>query len=262
MSANAVIEATARRLAEAERVRRPIPPVTADLGARNIPAAYAVQEALTRKAIAAGRRLVGRKVGLTSKAVQKQLGVDQPDYGALFADMAIEDEGVVRAGELIRPRVEAEIALVLGRDLPAPDATTGELIAAVDHAVAALEIVDSRIEDWRIGIVDTIADNGSSARFVLGLNPRRLTDLELGACGMVLFRNDETVSLGSGAACLGHPLKAALWLARTMAAAGSPLRAGDIVLTGALGPMADADAGDRFCAEIAGFGAVRVDFEA
>jgi 2-keto-4-pentenoate hydratase len=260
MSRSAQIEAVAARLAAAERDRQPVPPVAEALGIGDVAAAYAVQAALTRSALAAGRRLVGRKIGLTSKAVQVQLGVDQPDYGALFADMAVEHDGLIATAALIQPRIEAEIALVLSRDLTAPGTTSAELIAAVDHAVAALEIVDSRIADWRISIVDTIADNGSSARFVLGLEPRRLADLDLETCGMVMTRNSDTVSVGSGAACLGHPLKAALWLARTMAAAGEPLRAGEIILTGALGPMVPAQTEDRFEARIGGFAPVRVRF--
>ena len=258
MSASLIAD-VAGRLAQAERSGQPIAPVSPALGAENLDAAYAVQAELTRMGLAAGRRLVGRKIGLTSKAVQAQLGVDQPDYGALFADMEVEDGGALAPGALIQPRIEAEIAIVLGRDLISPDVAGWELIAAVDHALPALEIVDSRIEGWRIGIVDTIADNGSSARFVIGANPRRLTDLALDACRMSLFRNGEEVSQGTGAACLGHPLRAALWLARTMAAADAPLRAGDLVLTGALGPMVEVRAGDRFRAEVEGFGAVSVE---
>lgn len=260
MSRSTMIEDVAARLAVAERECQPVLPVAETLGLGDVAAAYAVQAALTSSALAAGRRRVGRKIGLTSKAVQAQLGVDQPDYGALFADMGVDHDGEVATAALIQPRIEAEVALVLSRDLTAPDTTSAELIGAVDHAVAALEIVDSRIADWQISIVDTIADNGSSARFVLGLEPRRLADLDLETCGMVMTRNGDTVSVGSGAACLGHPLKAALWLARTMAAASEPLRAGEIILTGALGPMVSAQAEDRFEARIGGFAPVRVRF--
>lgn len=257
-----LIQDVARRLFAAERSGTPIEPVADLLGADDLAAAYAVQAELLASGLAAGRRLVGRKIGLTSKVVQAQLGVDQPDYGALFADMEVEDGGTLACDRLIQPRIEAELAFVLGRDLMSPDVALWELIGAVDHVLPALEIVDSRITGWRIGIVDTIADNGSSARFVVGANPKRLTDVALDSCAMTLARNDETTSQGSGAACLGHPLKAALWLARTMAASGAPLRAGDLVLTGALGPMVDAQAGDRFRAEIEGFGAVSVEFGA
>lgn len=256
------IQDVARRLVAAERSGMPVEPVAPLLGAGDLAAAYAVQAELVAIALLDGRRPVGRKIGLTSKAVQAQLGVDQPDYGALFADMEIEDGGTLAMGRLIQPRIEAELAFVLGRDLTCPDLAAWELMGAVDHVLPALEIVDSRIAGWRIGIVDTIADNGSSARFVTGANPRRLTDLALDTCAMTLSRNEETVSQGRGAACLGHPLKAALWLARTMAASEAPLRAGDLILTGALGPMVDVRAGDLFRAEIDGFGAVSVEFEA
>ena len=215
---------------------------------------------MTKRGLARGRRLVGRKIGLTSKAVQQQLGVDQPDYGALFADMEVASGEEIRVSSLIQPRIEAEIAVALDRDLSEADVTMGELLRAIGYAVPALEIVDSRIKDWKITICDTVADNGSSARYVLGTSPRRLTDIDLDTCGMVMFRNGAIVSVGSGAACLGHPLKAALWLARAMAKAGQPLRAGDVVLTGALGPVSPASAGETYDARISGFSPVSVRF--
>jgi 2-keto-4-pentenoate hydratase len=250
----------AGRLREAESSRQPVAPFGAELGAGDLALAYAVQTENTRYAVQQGRRIVGRKIGLTSQAVQRQLGVDQPDYGVLFADMEVAHGEIVPAGILIQPRVEAEIAIVLDRDISAPDVTLAELIRAVAFVVPALEIVDSRIADWKISIVDTIADNGSSARFVIGLEPRRLTDLDLESAGMVLYRDQAVASVGSGAACLGHPLKSALWLARTMARTGEPLRAGDLVLTGALGPMCDVRSGESYEARISGFAPVRVLF--
>jgi 2-keto-4-pentenoate hydratase len=260
MSNVAVVNGVALRLLAAEAGCSPIDPVASELGEKNIAAAYAVQAEVTKKGIAAGRRLVGRKIGLTSKAVQQQLGVDQPDYGALFADMEIVTGGEIQSSKLIQPRIEAEIAVVLDRDLPERDVTMGELMRSVAYAVPALEIVDSRIKDWKITILDTVADNGSSARFVLGAAPKRLTDVDLEACGMSMTRNGVIVSVGSGAACLGHPLKAALWLARAMSGAGHPLRAGDVVMTGALGPVSPAVAGEFYEAKISGFAPVNVRF--
>ena len=260
MSNVSVVNELASRLLAAEAGCSPIAPIAPELGENNIAAAYAVQAEVTKRGIADGRRLVGRKIGLTSKAVQQQLGVDQPDYGALFADMEIATGGEIPISKLIQPRIEAEIAVVLDRDLPEPDVTMGELMRAVAYAVPALEIVDSRIRDWKITILDTVADNGSSARFVLGAAPKRLTDLDLEACGMAMTRNGTIVSLGSGAACLGHPLKAALWLARAMSGAGQPLRAGDVVMTGALGPVSPALAGEFYEARISGFAPVNVRF--
>jgi 2-keto-4-pentenoate hydratase len=255
-----MVNALAARLLAAEAACAPIDPIAADLGTKDVASAYAVQAEVTRRGLAGGRRLVGRKIGLTSKAVQQQLGVDQPDYGALFADMEIATGGEVRTAGLIQPRIEAEIAVVLDRDLPEQDVTIGELMRAVAFVVPALEIVDSRIKDWKITLLDTVADNGSSARFVLGAAPKRLTDLDLEACGMAMTRNGEIVSVGSGAACLGHPLKAALWLARAMSAAGHSLRAGDVVLTGALGPVSPATSGEFYEARISGFAPVNVRF--
>jgi 2-keto-4-pentenoate hydratase len=257
---SAAVATIASRLQEAESARRPIDPIAGEIGAGKIDVAYAVQSEVTRRGIANGRRLVGRKIGLTSKAVQQQLGVDQPDYGALFADMEIATGERIELAQLIQPRVEAEIALVLERDLSDADVTLAELMRSTAYAVPALEIVDSRIRDWKITILDTVADNGSSARYVLGASPRRLTDVDLESCGMTLTKNGTIVSVGCGAACLGHPLRAALWLARTMAKAGQPLRAGDVVLTGALGPVSPVLIGEFYEARISGFSPVSVSF--
>jgi 2-keto-4-pentenoate hydratase len=223
--------------------------------------AYAVQAINTRHWVEAGRRIVGRKIGLTARAVQAQLGVDQPDFGVLFADMEIADGGTLPASKALQPKAEAEIALILGSDLDAADATPATVAAAVDHAVAAIEIVDSRIADWKISFADTVADNGSSAFFVLGRERRPLDGLDLYTCGMALELNGAVASLGAGAACLGHPLNAAAWLARTLAALGEPLRAGDILLTGALGPMVALTPGDAVVARIGGLGAVSFGYE-
>ena len=245
--------AIARRLRDAYTAG-PVPPLRDALEPTDAAGAYAVQRINTDHWQQAGRRIVGRKIGLTAKAVQAQLGVDQPDYGVLFDDMAVENGGSLAASRTIQPKAEAEIALVLGRDLFKADAGVDDIIAATDHAVAAIEIVDSRIADWKIGFADTVADNGSSAFFVLGDERRPLNDLDLYSCGMVLELNGEVASVGAGAACLGHPLKAATWLARTLAEQGTALRAGDILLTGALGPMVELAPGDRVKAKIGGVG--------
>jgi len=218
------------------------------------PGAYAVQLINTQHWMAMGRRIVGRKIGLTSKAVQTQLGVDQPDFGVLFEDMSIPTGGVLHAAKVLQPKAEAEIALVLARDVDLPHARPEDLAAATAYAVAAIEIVDSRIANWKISFADTVADNGSSAFFVLGANRKPLAGLDLYSCGMVLEINDAVASIGAGAACLGHPLKAAAWLARTLSTAGEKLKAGDIVLTGALGPMVPLNIGDRVVARVGGLG--------
>jgi len=223
--------------------------------------AYAVQELNTQRKLKAGGRLVGRKIGLTARAVQQQLGVDQPDFGMLFADMAVADGEPVRWSALMQPKVEAEVALVMERDLPEPGVTVAQLMRAVAFALPAIEIVGSRIANWDIRFVDTVADNASSSAFVLGNTPVTLDRLDLRLAGMVMERAGEQVSLGAGAACLGHPLNAALWLANKMASLGRGLKAGDVVLTGALGPMVAVRPGDVFEARIQGLGSVRAMFE-
>jgi len=249
----------------AVRLRRaytegPVAPLRDALEPADANGAYAVQSINTRYWVDAGRRIVGRKIGLTSKAVQSQLGVDQPDYGVLFSDMAVADGGALDPCRTLQPKVEAEVAIVLERDLDNPGANPHDVLAAAGYAVAALEIVDSRIADWKITFADTVADNGSSAAFVLGTTPRALTGLDLRTCGMVLQVNGAVASMGVGAACLGHPLNAAAWLARTLCAAGEPLRAGDVLLTGALGPMVALKAGDIVRADIGGLGSASFNF--
>lgn len=261
MSADAVSQAAAR-LRAASETRQPCAPVIDLITPGDVAAAYAVQDINTELGLKAGRRLVGRKIGLTSRAVQTQLGVDQPDFGMLFADMDIADGETVAMSRLLQPKVEAEIAFVLGRDLPNTDITTAELISAVDYAVAAIEIVDSRIANWKISIADTIADNASSGLFVLGTQPRPLSALDLPACTMSMTANDAEVSKGAGAACLGHPLYATRWLAIKLAEMGRPLKAGDVVLSGALGPMVAVEPGQAYVARISDLGTVRVQFEA
>lgn len=222
--------------------------------------AYQVQHYNTLAAIDAGRRPVGHKIGLTSRAVQQQLGVDQPDFGQLFADMARGDGQPIAWNDTCQPKVEAEIALVLEHDLPHERHTLADLIRATAFALPAIEIVGSRIAQWDIQLGDTIADNASSGLFVLGGCPVPLDRLDLVRCGMSLSRGGEPVSLGAGAACLDNPLNAALWLADTLARLGTPLRAGDILLTGALGPMVAVRPGDRFTAHIQGLGSVSAAF--
>ncbi len=239
-----------------------VPPLRDGLEPGDAAGAYAVQTINTRFWLGEGRRLAGRKIGLTAKAVQAQLGVDQPDFGALFEDMAIPDGGVLRSGSVLQPRAEAEVAIVLAQDIDNPAATADDIVRAASHAVAAIEIVDSRIADWKISFADTVADNGSSAFFVLGSVPKPLAGLDLWTCGMVLEINGAVVSLGAGAACLGHPLNAAAWLARTLATNGEALKAGDIILTGALGPMVGLNPGDVVRASIGGLGSCGFSYEA
>lgn len=231
-----------------------VPPLRTYLEPVDIAGAYAVQEINTRIWEAEGRRIVGRKAGLTAKAVQAQLGVDQPDFGVLFDDMQIADGGRIDPARALQPKAEAEIAFVLGKDLPSPETTPEDVAGAVTAVHAAIEIVDSRIADWKITFSDTVADNGSAAFFVLAKDGKPLTGLDLYTAGMVMEVNGAIASLGVGAAALGHPLNAAAWLARTLAARGEPLHAGDILLAGALGPMVALKDGDHVVARVGGLG--------
>jgi 2-keto-4-pentenoate hydratase len=238
----------------------PIAPLRDSLPANDIDAAYAVQEVNTAYWEGEGRRLVGRKIGLTSPVVQKQLGVDRPDFGMLFADMAVGEADPIAPGRVLQPKIEAEIAFILGGDLALTRPTAADVIAAITYVVPAFEIVGSRIAGWDIKIVDTIADNASSGLFILGGPARSLNGLDLRAAEMTMKRGREIVSKGDGAACLGSPLNAAVWLAGEVARRGRPLRAGDVVLTGALGPMVTASPGYTFEATISGLGTVTAEF--
>jgi 2-keto-4-pentenoate hydratase len=255
------IEEAARCLWEAGVTRRPCAPVRALIGTDDLASAYVVQKRNIARRIEAGARPVGRKIGMTSAAVQKQLGYDQPNYGTLFAHCEVPNGGTVPADRLLQPRAEAEIAFVLGRGLDREAFTMTDVLRAVDYAVGAIEIVDSRILGWDIRAADSIADNASSGMYVLGHRPRRITDMDLTLCGMVSRLNGRIASVGVGGACLGNPLVALLWLARTLTASGQPLQEGDLVLTGALGTLVPLAGGDHFEAEIDGFGSVRVEVE-
>ncbi|MER5802164.1 2-keto-4-pentenoate hydratase [Streptomyces mirabilis] len=256
---HAVAQAVAR-LAAAVDEGRPVAPVRDLLGEHDLAAAYAVQQELTRRRGETGAVIVGRKIGLTSPAVQQQLGVDQPDFGVLFADMDVSGLPEVPSGRLLQPKAEAEIAFVLKEDLADGDLDAARVRAAVDYAMAALEIVDSRIADWDISLTDTVADNASSGLFVLAENRLVLDEFEPRETTMRLYADDVLVSEGSGAACLGDPLNALAWLAGTAREFGEPLRAGQVVLSGALGPMVPAPPGTRIRAEISSLGQVTAVF--
>ena len=255
-----VIAEAADRIARAASTGRPTPPIRTLIGDTDLDTAYAVQQELISRRIAGGAVVVGRKIGLTSPAVQQQLGVDQPDFGVLFADMDVSSEPVVPSQRLLQPKAEAEIAFVLGDDLDGDDFGGERVRGAVDYAVAALEIVDSRIADWDLTIADTVADNASSGLFVLGSRRLTLEEFEPRDVTMRMYADDALVSEGEGTACLGDPLNALAWLARTAASFGNPLRAGQIILSGALGPMTATPPGTRIHAEIAPLGEVLATF--
>ncbi|MBF6301616.1 fumarylacetoacetate hydrolase family protein [Nocardia amamiensis] len=252
--------AAADLLGAAARSGTPCAPVRDLIGADDVAAAYAVQELLTAERIAAGAEVVGRKVGLTSPAVQRQLGVDQPDFGVLFGDMHYRQGTPVPLSRLLQPKVEAEVAFVLAQDLVTGSLDDEQVRGAVGYAVAALEIVDSRIAGWDITFGDTVADNASSGLFVLGTERRALDTFEPVSAQMRMAIDGVQVSTGTGAACLGDPLHALAWLARTTREFGRPLRAGQIVLSGALGPMAAIEGPATVTADITGLGSVTTNF--
>lgn len=227
----------AARLAEAEASGVPCTPVRDLIGAEDINAAYMVQERLTAARLAGGATVVGRKIGLTSVAVQQQLGVDSPDFGVLFDDMAYVSGDVIPADAVLQPRAEAEVAFVLKEDLAEGDLDYDQVRAAIDYCVAAIEVCGSRVADWDIRITDTVADNASAGVYVLGTVRRTLDEIEPKDVTMSMSIDGEEVSTGNGAACLDDPINAVVWLARQAREFGQPLRAGQVILSGALGPM-------------------------
>ncbi|PWR18090.1 2-keto-4-pentenoate hydratase [Zavarzinia compransoris] len=239
----------------------PIAPLRDRVQTPDAATAYAIQEANTKHWLGEGRRLVGRKIGATSKAVQGMLGLDQPDYGMLFADMAFGDGETIPVSRVSQPKVEGEIAFFLKDDLDGDRLTLADVLHSIDYAVAAIEIVGSRIADWNIKIVDTVADNASSGLYVLGSQPQPLTAFDPILCGMVLSIRGEPASTGAGVACLGNPLVATLWLAKKMVEVGRPLKKGDTILSGALGPLTPVKGGDVVELRINGLGSVRCRFE-
>jgi 2-keto-4-pentenoate hydratase len=271
--ADADVQAAVDRLAQAQASRVPCAPVRDLIGTDDLPAAYSVQQGLVQGRLATGVTVVGRKIGATSKAVQDQLGVDQPDFGYLLSDMDVS-HGAAPGGRpismrtLLQPRVEAEVAFRLGQDIDVPEEeiTAAFVRAAVEVTLPALEIVDSRIAGWDIGFTDTVADNASSGLFVIGTDAKPLTRPGVEGCEpveveMSLKINGEVRSSGNGAACLGDPLEALRWLAVQAQRFGDPLRAGHLILSGALGPFVPFEPGDRVEASISGFAPLVVQFE-
>lgn len=260
MMINKNIEAAAKRLREAAAKGLPCEPVRKLIGTTDLAKAYAVQEINSAFRRAQGARVIGSKIGLTNHAVQQQLGVDQPDFGMLWNDTEVLNGGEISMKALMQPKVEVEIAFVLGKDLNSDTLTSIDVISAIDYALASIEIVGSRIANWDIKITDTIADNASASHWVVGHKPVQLENIDLINCKMVMENKGKVVSKGTGAACLGSPINATLWLAQKMVQMGQPMRAGDLILTGALGPMVNAVAGDHFKANIDGLGSVSVQF--
>src|ERR1022692_333175 len=250
----------ADRLWQAEINHSPISPITDTDPGLAIDDAYAIQTFNIERRVAAGRVLRGRKVGLTSRPMQELLGVSEPDFGVLLDDMFVEDGDEIPLETLLQPRIEAEMAFVIGRDLAGPGVTTSNALTAIAGVLPALEIVDSRIADWRIALVDTVSDNASSGKLVIGGKLTPVTEFDLRLGGMVLTRNGALIDTGAGAAALGNPARCVAWLANKLATFGAALHRDDIVLPGALHRMGPVQPGDVFRAEFAHLGAVTARF--
>jgi len=255
-ASDTTVGAAAERLLEAARTGVPCPPVRDLIGRDDLPAAYAVQERLTAARLADGARVVGRKIGLTSEAVQQQIGVDTPDFGVLFDDMAYADGDAIPAEAVLQPRAEAEVAFVLADDLVEGDLDYDQVRDAIEYAVAAIEICGSRVEGWDISFGDTVADNASAGAYVLGKTRKSLAEVDPKAVEMSMTIDGDEVSTGTGEACLGDPINAVVWLARQAREFGEPLRAGQVILSGALGPMRPIAAGNTVRSTVSGLGSV------
>jgi 2-keto-4-pentenoate hydratase len=248
-------------LAQAERSREPIAPLTSAYPDIDVVDAYEIQLINIRQRVAEGARILGHKVGLSSLAMQQMMGVDEPDYGHLLDEMQVFEDTPVKAGRYLYPRVEVEVGFILGADLPGASCTEDDVLAGTEALVPSIELIDTRITDWKIGLCDTIADNASSAGFVLGearVSPR---DLDVKAIDAVLTRNGEVVAEGRSDAVLGNPVTAVAWLARKVESFGVRLRKGDVVLPGSCTRAIDVRAGDEFVADFSGLGPVRLSFE-
>ncbi|MFE9787113.1 2-keto-4-pentenoate hydratase [Nocardia salmonicida] len=250
----------AAELARAELDRVAVSPIVDRYPGIDVVDAYEVQLLNIRRRLGNGGKVVGHKVGLSSKAMQQMMGVDEPDYGHLLADMEVYEDLPVDTGKFLLPRVEVEVGFILGADLPGEDCTEADVLAATVAYAPAIEVIDSRITDWKIGLADTISDNASSAGFVLGKERVTPGDIDITAIDAVLTRNGEIVAEGRSDAVLGDPTIAVAWLARKVATFGVRLTAGDIVLPGSCTRAIDARAGDDFLADFAGLGSVRLSF--
>ncbi|KAA0967053.1 2-keto-4-pentenoate hydratase [Sporosarcina sp. ANT_H38] len=246
---------------ESEESRQGIAPLTERDQSLTVEDAYQIQLETVKMKLAEGKRIIGKKVGLTSVAMQKMLNVDEPDYGHLFDDMQLDSGVTVKIDSMIAPKIEAEIGFVLEEDLVGPNITYIDVIMATKYVVPTLEIIDSRVKDWKIKLVDTVADNGSSAKVVVGGKQTKLDAVDLRTNSMVLYKNGELLATGAGAAALGHPAHAVAWLANKLAEFGITLKKGELILPGALSGAVSVSAGDMIEARFGVLGSVIVHFD-
>lgn len=257
---NTKIQQYAILLAEAEATKVGTAPLTSIDSELTVKEAYSIQLENINKKLEQGQKIVGKKIGLTSKAMQNLLGVGEPDYGHLLDSMVVENGGRISIEDVLQPKVEAEIAFILKKELRGPNVTTLDVLQATDYVVPALEIVDSRVKDWKIKLADTVADNASSGYYVLGGKPTKIEEIDLELIGMVLTKNGEVVNTGVGAAALGNPASCVAWLANKLSEFDIPLRAGEVILSGALSAAEVATGGESFTARFAHIGQVSVRF--
>ncbi|WP_342387851.1 2-keto-4-pentenoate hydratase [Salinicoccus bachuensis] len=256
----ATVKALGEEIYEAEKNIEPIAPFTERYPEMTVDEAYGTQLEYVERRLADGAVVKGKKIGLTSKAMQEMLGVDRPDYGHIFDDMIHSEDAPVDVGRYIKPRVEFEIAFVLKEDIDGGNVNEESVAESIDYAVAAAEIIDSRIRDWKIKFEDTVSDNGSSAGAIIGSRKVDLGDIDLPSVKMEVFKNGEKIDEGQGAAVLGNPLKAVVWLAEALHQYGISLKAGEVILAGALTRAVDVEAGDEFKATFEGLGEVSASF--
>lgn len=255
------IQKAASALLEAEYEKKPIAPFTSSTEEISVDDAYQIQLQQIRRKVDNGAVIVGKKVGLTSKAMQDMLNVNQPDYGHILNNMVFEEGKTISLDRFIQPKAEFEIAFVLKKDIQGPGVTMNDVIDATDYVVPALEIIDSRIKDWEIKFEDTVADNGSSAGAVIGQKKTKIEELDLASLGMTVYRNGEFLDSAVGAAVMGHPAKAVAWLANALGGYGIALKAGEVILAGALSKAVPIEDGDTFTAEFDKIGKVSATFK-
>lgn len=253
-------ERFAAHLEKARETGEGVQPITELDPDLTIDEAYSIQLHTIEQYIQAGDQITGKKIGLTSKVVQEALGVDEPDYGHLLSSMVVDNRGTVPFEKVLQPKVEGELAFILKEDLEGPNVTTIDVLQATDVVVPAIEIVDSRIKDWKITLADTVSDNASSGLYVLGDQAKKVTELDLKHIGMAMYKNDALQNTGAGAAALGNPAKCVAWLANKLARYNIRLKAGEVILSGALSAMVDARPGDHFRVKFQELGEVEVTF--
>ncbi|QTD39441.1 2-keto-4-pentenoate hydratase [Sporosarcina sp. Te-1] len=251
----------AEELLEAEASCVGVAPLTERNPSLTVADAYEIQLEMVKLKLANGKRVIGKKVGLTSVAMQKMLNVDEPDYGHLFDDMKLANNATVKVDTMLSPKVEAEIGFMLAKDLDGPNVTFIDVMMATEYVIPTLEIIDSRVNDWKIKLVDTVADNGSSARVVIGDSKLDLDAIDLRTNSMVLLKNGELLATGAGSAALGHPAHAVAWLANKLHEFGIGLKKGELILPGALSGAVPVTAGDEIEARFGKLGSVKVRYE-